>query len=117
MSPYWSYLLAAVGVTGLWIAATRPRVGWWSNIAARAVWLVCGVATRQWGFLVTAVAYALVYARLLRSIYHAAPAARLRMGASLADRLAGPARAFTICVPEAKGVVETPDSVEVPPFK
>lgn len=69
MNPFWSYALAAMGVTGLWIAATRPRVGWWFNIAAQALWLTYAVATRQWGFLVTAVAYAYVYARLLRRAY------------------------------------------------
>lgn len=69
MSAAWSYILAAIGVTGLWIAATRPKVGWWFNIAAQAVWLAYAIATRQWGFLVTAVAYAVVYARLLRKAY------------------------------------------------
>lgn len=69
MSPLWSYLLAAIGVTGLWIAANQPRVGWWFNIAAQAVWLAYAVATGQWGFLVTAVAYAVVYVRLLRRAY------------------------------------------------
>ena len=69
MSAMWSYLLAAIGVTGLWIAATRPRVGWWFNIGAQSVWLAYAVATRQWGFLLTAVAYAVVYARLLRKAY------------------------------------------------
>ena len=69
MSAVWSYILATVGVTGLWIAATRPKVGWWFNIAAQAVWLAYAIATRQWGFLVTAVAYAVVYARLLRKAY------------------------------------------------
>lgn len=66
VSPLWSYGLAVLGVTGLWIAATHPRVGWWFNIAAQVVWIAYAIATRQWGFLVTAVAYGVVYARLLR---------------------------------------------------
>jgi hypothetical protein len=74
MSPVWSFVLAAIGVTGLWIAASRPRVGWWFNIAAQAVWLAYAIATRQWGFLVTAVAYAVVYVRLLRRAYRPVPA-------------------------------------------
>jgi len=69
MSAAWSYALAAVGITGLWIAASRPRIGWRFNIAAQAVWVAYAVATRQWGFLLTAVAYALVYIRLLRKAY------------------------------------------------
>lgn len=39
MSAVWSYVLAAIGVTGLWIAASRPRVGWWCNVGTQAVWL------------------------------------------------------------------------------
>ena len=72
MSPVWSYVLAAIGISGLWIAATRPRIGWWFNIVAQTVWLAYAIATRQWGFLLTAVAYAVVYARLLRKAYERA---------------------------------------------
>jgi len=63
---WWSYVLAAIGVTGLWIAATRPTIGWRFNIGAQVVWLAYAVATRQWGFIVTALAYGAVYLRLLR---------------------------------------------------
>jgi len=69
VNPLWSYALAAIGVTGLFIAATRPRVGWWFNVGAQFVWLAYGIATSQWGFIVTAVAYAFVYVRLLRRAF------------------------------------------------
>lgn len=71
MNPLWSFALAAVGVTGLFIAANRPKVGWWFNIAAQVVWIAYAIATRQWGFVVTAVAYGYVYGRLLRRAYKA----------------------------------------------
>lgn len=77
MNALWSYVLTAIGVTGLYIAAKRPRVGWWFNIGAQLVWITYAVATRQWGFLVSAGAYAFVYVRLLRRAYRpAAPAQR-----------------------------------------
>jgi hypothetical protein len=62
----WSWALAAVGITGLWLAAKKPKAGWTVALCAQALWLAYAVATRQWGFLATAVAYAVVYARLLR---------------------------------------------------
>ena len=46
-------------------AATKPKVGWWFNIAAQAVWVGYAVATRQWGFLASALAYTAAYVRLL----------------------------------------------------
>lgn len=66
MSPYWSWALAAVGIAGLWIAAHRPRLGFAVNIAAQPLWITYAIATRQWGFLITAAAYGLVYVRLWR---------------------------------------------------
>lgn len=74
MSPAWSYALAAIGITGLFIAASRPRVGWWFNIVAQVAWLAYAVASRQWGFLLTVVAYGFVYVRLLRRAYAPPPA-------------------------------------------
>jgi hypothetical protein len=77
VSPLWSYALAAIGVAGLLIAANRPKVGWWLNIAAQAVWITYAVVTRQWGFLASALAYAVAYVRLLRRAHRTrlAPAA------------------------------------------
>lgn len=62
----WSFVLGAVGIVGLAVAAHRPRIGWRINIAAQVLWLVYAVVTRQWGFLPMSVAYAVMYARLLR---------------------------------------------------
>lgn len=73
MSPIWSYALAAVGITGLLIAASRPKVGWWFNIAAQTAWVAYAVVTRQWGFLASALAYTIAYVRLLRRAHTTAP--------------------------------------------
>lgn len=73
MNAAWSYVLAALGVTGLLIAATRPKVGWWFNIGAQLPWLAYAVASRQWGFLLTPVAYTVGYVRLLRKAYRPTP--------------------------------------------
>jgi hypothetical protein len=62
----WSYVLAAIGITGLLIASHRPRIGWSVNIAVQALWVTYAVATHQWGFILSALAYTVAYIRLLR---------------------------------------------------
>ena len=63
MSQYWSWLLAAVGLTGMWLAGRNNRMGWAVGIGVQFLWLTYAIATAQWGFLVSAVAYGAVYAR------------------------------------------------------
>ncbi|TAK89329.1 MAG: hypothetical protein EPO06_11730 [Burkholderiaceae bacterium] len=87
MNPVWSYLLAATGVTGLLIAANRPRVGYWFNIAAQGAWLAYAIATRQWGFLLSVVAYTVAFARLLRRAYRTADVSTADQRAALRDEL------------------------------
>lgn len=67
MTPWWwSWLLTAVGVFGLWLAGRRDARGWAIGLAAQGLWLTYAVSTRQWGFLASAAAYGWVYARNLR---------------------------------------------------
>ena len=63
MNPYWSYLLTAVGVFGLYLAGRKDRRGWMVGIGAQVLWIAYATATHQWGFYVSAVAYGWVYAR------------------------------------------------------
>lgn len=63
MAPYWSYLLTAVGVFGLWLAGRKSRWGWAVGLSAQGLWIAYAVATRQWGFIVSALAYGAIYAR------------------------------------------------------
>lgn len=63
MNPYWSYLLTAVGVFGLWLAGRKDRRGWMVGIGAQVLWIAYATATHQWGFYVSALAYGFVYAK------------------------------------------------------
>jgi len=63
VSAWWSWLLTAWGVTGLVLAGRRKSVGWAVGLSAQALWVAYAIATRQWGFIVSAVAYGCVYAR------------------------------------------------------
>lgn len=73
LSPYWSWLLTVVGVTGLYFAGRRRALGWAIGLAAQVLWLAYAIATQQWGFIVSAGAYGWVYAKNLRAWTHPAP--------------------------------------------
>lgn len=61
MTPYWSYVLTALGVLGLLLAGSRKRVGWALGLAAQPLWALYAVATGQWGFILSAVIYGATY--------------------------------------------------------
>lgn len=63
MTAYWSYLLTAVGVFGLWLAGRKSSGGWAVGFGAQALWVAYAIATHQWGFIVSAACYGTVYAR------------------------------------------------------
>lgn len=65
MAWWWSWLLTAVGVTGLWLAGSRRSIGWAVGLGAQGLWVAYAISTRQWGFLVSAFAYGTVYGRNL----------------------------------------------------
>lgn len=71
----WSWLLMAVGVTGLWLAGKRSWTGWPVGLAAQVLWLAYSITTRQWGFLVSCFVYGAVYLRNLRAWLRPAPPA------------------------------------------
>lgn len=74
MTAYWSWLLTAVGVTGLYLAGRRRAAGWAIGLAAQALWIAYATATRQWGFYVSAIAYGAVYAKNLSAWRRDTPA-------------------------------------------
>jgi hypothetical protein len=63
MTQWWSWLLTAVGVTGLYYAGSKRKLGWAIGLAAQVLWITYAVTTRQWGFVASAFAYGWVYGR------------------------------------------------------
>lgn len=57
----WSFVLAAVGILGIYLAGRKLWIGWAVGVGAQALWLAYALVTAQWGFIITAVAYAWVY--------------------------------------------------------
>ena len=57
----WSSVLAIIGIVGLWLAGQKMWAGWAVGLFAQVVWVVYAIATDQYGFIVSAIAYATVY--------------------------------------------------------
>lgn len=63
MIEYWSWILTAMGVFGLYLAGSGKRQGWLVGLTTQIVWLIFGLTTQQYGFVVSAFVYAAVYLR------------------------------------------------------
>jgi len=61
--------LFALGMTGLWIMTTHPKIGPWFNIVGQVAWFTYGVVSRQWGFIASSIGYAIVFSRMLYKAY------------------------------------------------
>ena len=59
----WSWLLTAVGVTGLLVAGSRSKWGWAIGISAQSLWIAYGLSTGQMGFVASAAVYGAMYVR------------------------------------------------------
>ena len=67
----WSFVLAAVGITGLWIAGRggpHAWIGWAVGVASQALWASYSIATWQLGFLFSCGAYGAVHILNLRRV-------------------------------------------------
>jgi len=70
---WWSWILTAVGVFGLYLAGRKSPWGWAVGIGAQVLWFAYAVTTRQRGFIVSCLAYGAVYVRNFRA-WRAQPA-------------------------------------------
>jgi hypothetical protein len=64
---WWSWVLTAVGVFGLWLAGRKSPWGWAVGLGAQVLWLAYAVSTDQYGFIVSAGAYFWVYLKNFRA--------------------------------------------------
>jgi hypothetical protein len=63
VSAWWSWILTAVGVVGLYFAGRKMWWSWLIGLGAQVLWIAYAIATEQWGFIVSALAYGGVYGR------------------------------------------------------
>jgi hypothetical protein len=58
---YWSWILAVIGVAGIYFVGKKTLWGWFVLLFNEVIWIVYAVITEQYGFIVSAIAYAAVY--------------------------------------------------------
>ena len=58
---YWSYVLAAIGVTGIFFVGRKTIWGWLVLCINEVIWIAYAIATDQYGFIIMALAYTAVY--------------------------------------------------------
>jgi hypothetical protein len=63
MTQYWSWLLAAVGVTGIYFVGRKTIWGWLVLLINECIWIAYALATDQYGFIFMATAYSAVYVK------------------------------------------------------
>lgn len=58
---WWSYVLAVIGVTGIFLVGRKTIWGWLILCANEVLWIAYALSTKQYGFIFMALAYAAVY--------------------------------------------------------
>jgi hypothetical protein len=61
MNEYWSWMLAIVGVAGIYFVGKKTIWGWLVLLANEALWVTYAMITKQYGFIFSAIAYGIVY--------------------------------------------------------
>lgn len=61
----WSWVLAFIGVTGIFLVGRKIIWGWIVLCVNEALWIVYALTTDQYGFIFAAIAYGIVYVKSL----------------------------------------------------
>lgn len=59
----WSWVLAVIGVAGIFLVGRKTIWGWLILCVNEVLWIIYALHTDQYGFIVSALAYAAVYIR------------------------------------------------------
>jgi nicotinamide riboside transporter PnuC len=59
----WSWVLAVIGVTGIFFVGRKTIWGWHILLLNETLWITYAVITKQYGFIFSALAYGVVYVK------------------------------------------------------
>jgi hypothetical protein len=59
----WSWILAVIGVIGIYFVGRKHRWAWLWLCANEVLWITYALITKQYGFIFSAIAYAAVYVK------------------------------------------------------
>jgi len=59
----WSWILAVIGVCGIFLVGQKTIWGWVVLCVNEVLWIAYGLSTKQYGFIAMAIAYATIYIR------------------------------------------------------
>jgi hypothetical protein len=59
----WSWVLAAIGVTGIFLVGRKTIWGWVILFVNEFFWIAYALNTKQYGFIFMALSYAIVYVK------------------------------------------------------
>ena len=59
----WSWVLALIGVTGIYFVGRKTIWGWFVLLFNECLWITYAIVTKQYGFIASAIEYAAVYIR------------------------------------------------------
>lgn len=54
---WWSIILTVIGVGGLYALTKKKWYGFALGLGAQGLWIAYSIATKQWGFIASAIAY------------------------------------------------------------
>jgi hypothetical protein len=57
----WSWILAIIGVAGIFFVGRKDKWGWWVLLFNEVLWIAYALITNQYGFIFSAIAYGIVY--------------------------------------------------------
>lgn len=59
----WSFILAGIGIFGIYLAGKKNKIGWAVGFFAQVLWVIYGLVTKQYGFIISACAYGFIYGK------------------------------------------------------